>query len=156
MARNDRIIVSREDVARLRAVLGSRNESAHDREHLLDLREELERARIVQEEAMPADVVTLRSEVRVRDVETGVSRDYTVVLPADADVSSGHISVLAPLGTALLGYREGDEVEWQMPAGVRRLTITRVKQLPRGQEDEPRGSLLVPSRSSRTLADQPG
>jgi len=50
------------------------------------------------------------------------------VSPAQADVSSGFVSVLAPLGTALLGYREGDEVEWQMPGGVRRLWIERVTQ----------------------------
>lgn len=128
MRRNNRIVVTRPDLERLRAILGSRSRSSRDREHLLDLREELDRARIVDAEDVPADVVTLQSEVRVRDSETGIPADYTLVSPAHADVGSGHVSVLAPLGTALLGFREGDEVEWQMPGGVRRLQIERVRQ----------------------------
>lgn len=128
MASNNRIVVTRPDLARLRAILGSRNGSPRDREHLLDLREELDQARIVGADEVSADVVTLESEVRVRDSETGIPSDYTLVSPAHADVSAGHVSVLAPVGTALLGYREGDEVEWQMPGGVRRLQIERVRQ----------------------------
>jgi regulator of nucleoside diphosphate kinase len=112
----------------LRAILGSHSGSARDREHLLDLRDELEQARVVGAEEIPADVVMLQSEVRVRDRETGIARDYILVPPGQADVRSGHVSVLAPLGTALLGYREGDEVEWRMPGGVRRLQIERVSQ----------------------------
>lgn len=128
MARNNRIVITRPDLERLRAILGSRNGSPRDREHLLDLREELDQARIVGAQEVPSDVVTLESKVRVRDREMGTPSDYTVVSPAHADVSAGYISVLAPLGTALLGYREGDEVEWQMPGGVRRLQIERVRQ----------------------------
>ena len=128
MGNNNRIVVTRPDFERLRGILGSRSASLRDREHLLELREELEHARIVGEQEIPADVVTLRSEIRVRDSETGIARDYTLVAPAEADASSGYLSVLAPLGTALLGYREGDEFEWRMPGGVRRLRIERVRQ----------------------------
>lgn len=128
MWRNNRIVVTRSDLERLRAILGARSGSTRDREHLLDLHAELEQARVVSEDEVTSDVVTLQSQVRVRDRETGVASDYTVVSPAQADVRSGHVSVLAPLGTALLGYREGDEVEWQMPGGFRRLRIERVRQ----------------------------
>lgn len=128
MRRNDRIVVTRSDLERLRAILGSPGKSARDHEHLLDLSDELEQAQVVRDDEMPLDVVTLQSQVRVRDLETGMASNYTVVSPAQADVSSGHVSVLAPLGTALLGYREGDEVEWQMSGGVRRLWIERVRQ----------------------------
>ena len=128
MWRNDRIVITRSDLERLRAILGSPGKSAHDSEHLLDLRDELERAQVVSEEEMPSDVVTLQSQVRVRDRETGMVSIYTIVSPAQAHVSSGHVSVLAPLGTALLGYRKGDEIEWQMPGGVRRLWIEGVTQ----------------------------
>lgn len=126
MQRNNPIMVSGSDLERLRAILNARGGAAHDREHLLDLHDELEEARVVAEEDVPADVVTLQSRVRVRDLETGMSAEYTIVSPAHANVSSGHISVLAPLGTALLGYRQGDEVEWQMPGGVRRFQVERV------------------------------
>lgn len=128
MWRNDRIVITRTDLERLRAILGSPSKSARDREHLLDLRDELEQAQVVHDDEMPSDVVTLQSQVRVRDRETGMVSNYTLVSPVQADVSSGHVSVLAPLGTALLGYREGDEVEWRMPGGVRRLWIERVRQ----------------------------
>ena len=128
MWRNERIVVTGSDLKRLRAILGSRGISVRDREHLLDLSVELDRAHVVRDDEVPADVVTLQSQVRVRDPETGMPSNYTVVSPAQADVSSGHVSVLAPLGTALLGYREGDEVEWQMPGGIRRLWIERVIQ----------------------------
>jgi regulator of nucleoside diphosphate kinase len=65
--------------------------------------------------------------VQVRDLDSGVRRVYTLVLPSQADVTRGSISILAPLGTALLGYRAGDEVEWRMPGGPVRLTIEEVR-----------------------------
>jgi regulator of nucleoside diphosphate kinase len=130
MRTNTRIVLIKPDVERLRAILGARSGSLRDRAHLLDLQDELERASVVGADEIAADVVTLQSEVRVRDIETGVLREYTLVSPSQANLASGHISVLAPLGTALLGYREGDEVEWQMPGGLRRLQIEKVMQPP--------------------------
>lgn len=128
MAVNSRIVLSRPDSHRLRAILGAHRGSIRDREHLVDLYEEVERAWVLDEDRMAEDVVTIDSQVRVRDSSTGRSADYVVVAPAHADVATGHISVLAPLGTALLGYREGDEVEWSMPGGVRTLRIEKVRQ----------------------------
>ena len=128
MRRNTRIQITQQDLKRLRAILTSRGEFLGDREHLLDLQDELEQARVVSEDEIATDVIRLQSQVRVRDRETGVTSTYIVVGPAQADVSVGHISVVAPLGTALLGYREGDEVEWQMPGGVRQLQIVEVRQ----------------------------
>ena len=81
---------------------------------------------VVDAEDVPAGVVTMHSRVRVQDVATGESWTYTLVFPHDADIASGRLSVLAPLGTALLGYREGDEIEWRMPGGVRRVRILEV------------------------------
>jgi regulator of nucleoside diphosphate kinase len=65
--------------------------------------------------------------VRILDLSNGTRQELTLVGPAEANVSARRISVLAPLGTALLGYREGDEVEWLMPGGVRRLRIESVQ-----------------------------
>jgi regulator of nucleoside diphosphate kinase len=124
--RRRRIELSRADLQRLRAILDPRKASFQDREHLLDLQQEIDEARIVDTDDMDADVVTMQSEVRVRDGATGVSRDYRLVSPANADLAAGRLSVLAPLGTALLGYREGDEVEWQMPGGSRLVRIEKV------------------------------
>jgi regulator of nucleoside diphosphate kinase len=92
------------------------------------LKSELERARVVLAEEAPTDVVTMHSQVRVLDLETGEQSNYMLVFPADADVAAKRISVLAPLGTALLGFREGDTLEWMMPGGMRRLRIEQVHQ----------------------------
>jgi len=72
----------------------------------------------------------MHAAVRVRDLESGRRQELTLVSPHEADVSAGRISVLAPLGTALLGYRLGDVVERVMPGGLRRLLIEAVSQPP--------------------------
>lgn len=124
-----RIMLSTPDIRRLRGILAAAGRHSHrDRAHLADLQDEVERARVVELEKIPADVVTLDSMVTVRDVATGDCSDYMVVSPSEADVAAGRISVLAPLGTALLGYRAGAEIEWQMPGRIRRLRIHRVVQ----------------------------
>ncbi len=126
IVRQTPILVSESDADRLRALLGARDESAHDQAHLHELEAELERAIVRLAEEVPADVITMQARVRVRDLATGREDEYTLVLPAEADIGARRISVLAPLGTALLGYREGDEVEWRMPGGLRRLAIVKV------------------------------
>jgi regulator of nucleoside diphosphate kinase len=126
--RHPAIVVTEADARRLRGLLAARRESAlRDETHLAELASELERALLVSSDAVPADVVVMDSAVRVRDLSNGEPREFTLVYPAEADLEAGRISVLAPLGTALLGCREGDEVEWLMPGGLRRLRIEKVK-----------------------------
>src|SRR5262249_43060684 len=98
------------------------------RHHLQELLMELDRAVIVEPHEVPRDVITMQARVRVRDLMSGERRDLMLVLPTEADVSAQRISVLAPLGTALLGYREGDVVQWVMPGGLRHIRIERVIQ----------------------------
>ena len=125
---NQTIVMSRSDATRLRAMLGTPDPSARDRDHHDELEAEIERARIMDGDALPADVVAVRTQVEVRDLAGGESRTLTLVWPPDSDPPAGRISVLAPLGIALLGHRTGDEIEWQMPGGLRRLRIERVMQ----------------------------
>jgi regulator of nucleoside diphosphate kinase len=68
--------------------------------------------------------------VRVKDLANGREMTYQIVFPKDADLARNRISVLAPIGTALLGYGAGDIVEWQVPAGIRRLQILAVEYQP--------------------------
>ncbi len=75
---------------------------------------------------IPADVVTMDSVVRLTDLEAGTRGTYTLVYPGRADFRAGRLSVLAPVGTALLGRREGDVVEGAGPAGPRRFRIDAV------------------------------
>ena len=133
---NDRQIEISEPNARvLRGLLRARNGATHDQEHLDDLRVELERALVVDPSRLSPNVVTLYAAVRVRDLESGHPQELTLVSPSEANVSAGRISVLAPLGTALLGYRQGDVVERVMPGGLRRLLIEEVRQQPATDAD---------------------
>lgn len=124
---NDRQIVISEPNARvLRELLRTRTAAPHDQEHLHELSAELDHALVLDANQLSPTVVTLHAAVRVRDLETGQRQEVTLVSPREADVSAGRISVLAPLGTALIGYREGDIVERLMPGGLRRLLIEEV------------------------------
>ena len=122
-----RIQVTDDDMARLRDFVRESRESARrDQHHLEELERELDRAEVVAAADVPAGVVTMHSVVRVRDLDTGARVVYRLVFPADADIRRGRISVLAPIGTALIGYRAGDRIEWSTPGGTRRLEIEEV------------------------------
>src|SRR5262245_43572294 len=97
-----------------------------DRDYLIRLGEELELAQVVSSREIPGDVVTMNSRARIRDLKSNEEMVFTLVFPAEADYERGRLSVLAPIGMALLGYRAGEIVEWKVPAGVRRLKIEQV------------------------------
>ena len=104
---NDRsIIVTDSDFVVLRTL------QAH--EHLAA---ELENAEIVAAGRVPPDVVTMNSRVLFEDVTRGERREITIVFPQDADILRAKVSVLAPVGTALLGLSEGDSIVWPFPDG---------------------------------------
>ena len=104
-------------------------------EYLERLEEELERARLVKPEEVPADAVTMNSRVRMVDVESHEEMTLTLVFPQDADIDQNKISVLAPIGTAMLGYRLGDTFEWVVPDGVRKLRIEEILYQPEASGD---------------------
>ncbi len=97
-----------------------------DSEDLKSLQHEIERAHISAAKNIPEDVVTMHSRVQLRDMDGSEDVIYTLVYPAEADLSAGKISVLAPVGTAILGYRVGDIVEWNVPGGIVRYRIEKV------------------------------
>jgi len=80
-------------------------------------------------------VVTMNSKVILRDLDISEEMNYCLVFPKDADIASGAISVLAPVGTAILGYREGDIVEWPVPSGKRRIRIEKILYQPEAAGD---------------------
>ena len=125
--RERKIFITDTDRDRLeKLLLGTRMWSSRDKEHLQALEEELDKAHTVGSRDIPGDVVTMRSQVRVKDMKSGREMDLSVVFPSEADSEQGKISVLAPVGTALLGYRVGDTIEWKVPGGLRRLKIERI------------------------------
>jgi regulator of nucleoside diphosphate kinase len=124
------IVISEPDARVLRSLLQARHAVPHDQEHLHDLSAELDRALVVASSQLAPSVVRLNVPVRVRDLENGRRHEWTLVSPREAAVALGRISVLAPLGTALLGYREGDVVQWDMPGGPRKFLIEAVLHRP--------------------------
>lgn len=122
-----RIFITQEDMQRLTDLLASAERmSSRELEHLWLLRQELEDAEIVTSDEIPADVVTMNSRVRIKDMDSGREAVYVLVFPRDADVAQGRISILAPIGTAIIGYRAGDVIVWAVPAGKKRLKVQEV------------------------------
>lgn len=126
---NSTILVSESDAVQLRKLLNlpPSAKGAAEAENFRHLQGEFARARVVPDHELPEDVVTLGSAVTLRDVSSGEISAYTVVMPWDADASEGRLSILAPLGTALLGFRAGDEIEWPVPSGMIRFRIENVR-----------------------------
>ena len=104
-----------------------------------DLRAELERAIVVQDESIDNDTVTMGSRVRYAELESGNSREVEIVYPEEADPAKGRVSVFAPVGAALIGLRIGHEIDWDFPGGTtRRLVVVGVTQPTAGMaEDQP-------------------
>ena len=127
---NDSITISTFDKKRLLSLIEQWEADPQDRGHIDDLAEELERAIVVDPQAMPTDVVTMNSRLRLTDADTGEEKTVTIVFRGMANTYEGKISVLAPLGTALLGYRVGELVEWNVPSGLRRLRIDAIEYQP--------------------------
>jgi regulator of nucleoside diphosphate kinase len=119
----DRIYITNGDFERLRRLIaGRRGANAFDREYLDMLEQELDRAEIVEQSAIPRDVITMNSEVRLKDLDSGEIQVYRLIFPTQSRTGNS-VSVLAPIGTAMLGYRVGDVIEWRVPKGIRRLRV---------------------------------
>ena len=128
-----KIYITSHDKTRLEKLI--RESAGQGGINLEPLARELERAEIVSPKAVPAGVVTMNSKVVLRDMASSEKLTYVLVFPNEADIDRGAISVLAPVGTAILGYSKGDEVEWKVPAGMRRLLIEEVLYQPEAAGD---------------------
>lgn len=118
------IIITKYDLERLQLLLRDAGSTQYrGSQYLMRLKQELERAEVVQPQEIPPDVITMNSKVCLEDTESLEEETYTLVFPEDADVQQGKISILAPIGTAMLGYRVGDIFEWEVPAGIRKLLV---------------------------------
>lgn len=119
------IVVTQYDLDRLRRIVNDAI-AAGTRDDLAGLIGELERARVVEPSEIPPDTVTMNSKVRLVDALTAETLEMTLVFPENADSANGCISVLAPVGTAIIGYSEGDSIDWPTPGGTRTFTIEKV------------------------------
>jgi regulator of nucleoside diphosphate kinase len=112
------VIMIEEDYEMLRRFV--RNAPQDDE---MSLAYELSRAIIVKKEAFPPNAVRLNSRVSVLDLETEKVMEFTLVLPHEADIQQRKVSILTPMGTALIGFRKAEEVRWKVPAGLKRFRI---------------------------------
>lgn len=87
------------------------------------LRAELSRAIVLDAPDVPVEAIGLNSKVEIEDMESGERERYTLTLPAQSDFDEGRLSVLTPIGAGLLGYAEGDEIEWPTPGGIRHIRV---------------------------------
>jgi len=120
MSASPPIVVSSLDLERIEAMLDA--PAYRDQACAIALRDELARADVLAPAQMPNDVVTMNSRVRAVDLDNGDAYDLTLVYPRDADGDAGRVSVLAPVGSAILGLRIGQTMQWPMPGG-RRMTL---------------------------------
>ncbi len=102
---------------------------------LQELDGELDRAEIVKPEEIPVDVITMNSTFSLANLENGEEIVYTLTFPGRADFSLGRISILSPMGTAVLGCRVGDTVVWKVPPGVKRLRVSKILYQPEASGD---------------------
>lgn len=128
MAKSKRkIFITEFDKSRLEKLIHDATKSGQQkRDDLESLAGELAQAKVVDSKKIPADVVTMNSQVRIRDQDSDEVLTYTLVFPKDADLDKGAISILAPVGTAILGYAVGDIIAWPVPSGLRHLQIETV------------------------------
>jgi regulator of nucleoside diphosphate kinase len=123
------IIVNDADMDRLsRLVRALKHSLFRDQQQLESLEHALESAEVTSSERIPRDVIRMNSRIRVLDFDTQKKALYMLVFPENADISTGRISVLAPIGIALLGRRQGDVIETKVPGGARRLRVEWVSQ----------------------------
>jgi regulator of nucleoside diphosphate kinase len=130
MFENHDIIITTRVLDKLRPLIYHHDNAAGE---LLD--QELHRAHVVAPGSVPADVVTMNSEVIYEDCDTLVTRSVRIVYPKDADAGSGRVSVLAPIGSALLGMRVGQTITWRVPNGHKRIRVLEVRYQPEASGD---------------------
>jgi regulator of nucleoside diphosphate kinase len=148
------LIVSDTDIERLSQLIRDLRDSRFRDQDQVDLLEQsLENAEVTASARFPRNAIKMNSRFRVLDLGTGKKQVYTLVYPDQADVSSGSISVLAPIGIALLGRRQGDTIEVDVPSRVRRFRIERVLYPPDrfGKRLLPQAVTIVAISSSQNL-----
>lgn len=117
------LMIVKKELDLLKKHLKDSNLSDYNKTQLLA---ELDSAMVVKESELPDDAVCIGSEVEIQEVVTGKKYTFQIVLPAEANMKVNKMSVFAPIGTALLGYRTGSEVQWEMPDGLKTFSILKV------------------------------
>lgn len=137
MARKITIYITEFDLNRLNKLIEMLEDEPDRRakKYVEELDDELRRAKVVAPKSVPKDVITMNSKVRVKDLDSGKETIYQLVFPGDADIKQNKISILAPLGTVLIGFKVGETLEWKAPAGLKRIKIEEILYQPEAAGD---------------------
>ncbi len=136
------IYLTHEDRAKLRLLLATHPSG---KSRFPKLHDELDRAVLVEAALFPEEVVRIGSRFEIVDLDTHEVSEYTLTFPEHANPAQARLSVLAPIGTAVLGYSENDEIVWETPGGIRRIRLRRV--------DPPKP--FLPTRSAIAVGSLP-
>ena len=130
------IYITDNDMKRLRELIKvAREFDNEDKKYLRELEDELNKGEVINSRDVPHDVITMNSKIRLRDINTQKDMVYWLVFPDDSNADQGKISILAPIGTALLGYKVGDIIKWKVPAGVTKLKVEEILYQPEAAGD---------------------
>jgi len=132
--KNNSIRITSLDVQRLRKVLDN-PDLKQQKPYLQELEREIDQAVIVESNKIAANTITMNSTVQLVDLDTDERMIVTLVYPENANMQEGKISVLAPVGTAILGCSEGETIQWEVPDGIRSLKIDRILYQPEAAGD---------------------
>ncbi len=121
---NEKLLLSKEDYQLLTAYLnGANGKTSFDYKNAVALKAELKKASLVEKSVLPDDVIRINSRVEVKTEETNQVMQFVLVTPEKANIKGGRVSVMSPIGTALIGYKKGQQVSWQVPSGKKTYTI---------------------------------
>jgi len=124
---NNQLVVMKDDYNLLKTYLNNRSgKTTFDRQNAEDLLAELKKAKLVSKDEFPANVVRLNSTVRIKPEDKDYVMELMIVTPDKADIKERKISIMSPIGTALIGFRQGENVKWQVPSGKKIFTILEV------------------------------
>jgi len=124
---NNQLVVMKDDYNLLKTYLNNRSgKTTFDRQNAEDLLAELKKAKLVSKDEFPANVVRLNSTVRIKPEDKDYIMELKIVTPDKADIKERKISIMSPIGTALIGFRQGENVKWQVPSGKKTFTILEV------------------------------
>ncbi|OQB11953.1 MAG: Regulator of nucleoside diphosphate kinase [Candidatus Omnitrophica bacterium ADurb.Bin205] len=130
------IYITDSDIRRLKDLVKVTREFKREKEkYLKELEGELDRAKIVNSEDIPEGIITMNSKILLKNLDSDEEFIYWLVFPPEADPDQNKISILTPIGTALLGYRVGDTIEWDVPGGIARLKVKKILYQPEAAGD---------------------
>jgi len=124
---NNQLVLRKDDYEILISYLNNiHGRGAFDRKNAEELKNELKKAKLVNKANFPGNVVRLNSKVKIKSEKKDEIMELVIVTPDKANIKERKISIMAPLGTALIGFRQGQKVKWQVPSGKKTFTIMEV------------------------------